>query len=155
MSGYIVQNQNSGYRSPGFINNAGSIDLEVYANNACTKNTGYLVRMGTVGWVSDGTVVSATYGWAYVGFPRGTMSTGDVGRFQIGGFISGAILGASVTGTAGSAVEWAAATLTGAGAVPGSSTSMSQFGVFATAQSAATTVHDLFLYPVRVQCALA
>lgn len=156
MAHNIVSNQNAGYRHAGQIVNAdGTVDLEIYANESLTAKTGYLIRMGTVGWACDGLVPSATYGWGYIGFPRGTMASGDVGRAQIGGYISGAILGASVTGTAGSAVEWAASTLTSAGVVPGSSTSMSQFGVFATAQSLATTVHDLYLYPEKVQCGLA
>ena len=136
-------------------NGDGTVDLTVYANETLTAKTGYAISMGTVGWRCDGLVPSASFGAAYIGFPRGTMASGDVGRLQIGGYLTGAILGASITGTAGSAVEWILATLTSAAEInDASSTSFSHFGVFATANSTsvATTVHDILLYPIRVQC---
>ncbi len=131
----------------------GRMRVWAYAPSGCTAKTpvqvsfsqispfGYLAQLNTIG--------TATGAWFYVGVPKSTLTSGDSGEFTIAGICSQTILASSITGSAGVGVKWSSASgLVSMAASASSSMVAEDFvaGVFAHAQSAATTTHDIYLF---------
>ena len=131
--------------------------LRIWANapSGCTAKTpvqvgfntaspfGYMAQLNTLG--------TATGAWFYVGVPEKTLTSAQSGFFTIGGVCSQTILGSSITGSAGIGVQWSSASgLVSMAASSSSSLVAEDFvaGIFAFAQSAATTTHDIYLFGI-------
>ena len=103
-----------------------------------------------------GSLMTATGAWFLVGVPEKTLASGASGIFQVGGIASQTVLASSITGSAYVPVYWSSASgLVSLGASCSSSlysrTASGYAGVFAAAQSAATTTHDIFLFGWPIQ----
>lgn len=131
-----------------------------YAPNSATAKTpcalsispktpfGYMAQLGSLS--------TATGAWFLVGVPEKTLTSGQSGIFQVGGIASQTILASSITGSAYVPLYWSSASgLVSKGASCSSSlytrTASGYAAVFAAAQSAATTTHDLFLFGWPIQ----
>jgi hypothetical protein len=128
-----------------------------YATSGATAKTPCIINFSPVtpfGYMAVlGSLATATGAASWVGIPEKTLTSGESGLFQIGGIASQCILASSITGSAYVPVEWSSASgLVSSGASCSSSlyyrmaTGTSICGVFAGAQTAATTTHDIFLF---------
>jgi hypothetical protein len=135
----------------------GRLSVWAYAPSGATAKTPCMVNfspMTPFGYMAQlNTLCTATGAMSWVGVPEKTLTSGQSGLFQIGGIASSVILASSITGSAYVPVEWSSASgLVSTGASCSSSlyyrmaTGTSIIGVFAIAQSAATTTHDIFLF---------
>lgn len=127
-------------------NSDGSVDLYCYAAAALTRKTKCSVRLGTYGW--NGQAIADTSDvqlLQFIGFPRASMTTGDYGMIQVGGWISDAII-TTTTGTVGHAVKLASDAVVTTGAAP--SGLDNEFAVFESVGAAVT--YNMLLFGVRI-----
>lgn len=137
----------------------GRISLWAYAPSGATAKTPAAISFSPAtpfGYMAvTASLATATGVYCWIGIAEKTLTSAQSGYFQIGGIASNVVWAASVTGSAGVPVLWSSASgLISAGASCSSSlwgrTASGYAGVFVTAQSAATTTHDIFLFGERV-----
>ena len=135
----------------------GRMSVWAYAPSGVTAKTPCMINfspMTPFGYMAQlNTLCTATGAMSWVGVPEKTLTSAQSGLFQIGGIASSVILASSITGSAYVPLEWSSASgLVSSGASCSSSlyyrmaTGTSICGVFAAAQSAATTTHDIYLF---------
>jgi hypothetical protein len=126
-----------------------------YAPSGATAKTPLAISFSPVtpfGYMAQlNTLFTATGCWFLVGVPEKTLTSAQSGMFQIAGIASNVVLASSITGSAYVPVYWSSASgLVSLGASCSSSiysrTASGYAGVFALAQSAATTAHEIFLF---------
>lgn len=131
-----------------------------YVPNGCTAKTPCAISFSPktpFGYMAQtGSLSTATSAWFLVGVPEETIASTGSGLFQVGGIASNVVLASSITGSAYVPLYWSSASgLVSKGASCSSSlysrTASGYAGVFAIAQSGATTSHDIFLFGWPIQ----
>jgi len=126
----------------------GKLWIKAKALDAITAKQAAAISGETCGWGAHLlSICTATGAWAYIGFPLSTQATGDYAYYQIGGYASNCLFGASVSASGMIGIAWASCSIVSIGAAASSSLGM-QYGVFGyqDADDASTATHDLFLF---------
>ena len=131
----------------------GKLWIKAKAMDAITAKQAAAISGETCGWGAHLlSICTATGAWAYIGFPLSTQAIGDYAYYQVGGYASNCLFGASVSASGMIGMKWQSCSIVTSGAAASSSLFMRE-GVFGMQDidATSTSAHDLFLFGVLVQ----